>query len=481
MLDASWVFNCMVGIGMLGVVSPLVISFVSKNKSGKELVYLFITALLFIELVFGSFMAYKVLTTGPVFLWNDRVLFDGFGSFIILFIVLIGFLIYIVSYDFYMSIPGSESFSSIFMLAYLGSILIALSGSISLFFVSWIMTSIASYVLVGIDKRKISSDAALKYAILGGVSSVFLVLWISTGVYFNGDVLWKGINSFLYSPAVVISALFLMVGAGFKMGAVPFHWWLPDVYSRADGRIISFITGVVKLGVVAGFTRMLAYTVLGKEIGLLLIALSVVAVFSMTFGNIAALTTDVFSRVMAYSSIAQIGYIFVGVVALAYSLDSGSVFMASVASAAIVVHVIGYSLAKPIAFTVSGLLGEDARVNDLKGLWKEKPLLAFSLFISLMSLLGLPPLLGFWGKLYLFKAGLTYSFILVLIAIVNSGISSYYYGRIVREVFTGEPNVKIKDYSVRVDNILFALAILLIMLGLGAVQGVYPLIHMVLP
>ncbi len=475
----SDVFTAYVSVGLLGALAPLLIG--SRRGSKFPRIYYFGLVMLFAELILSGLLLFLEIFRQPIFLWDRRVVYDGFSAFSVLFISLISLFVYLAFYDLASESSSPESIVSIFYVILLSSSLVAVSGSITLFFVSWVTVSIASYVMVGIDKKRLSSDAAIKYALLGSVSTVFLVLWMASGVGLNGDLIAQGVNPVMGSVAAVAAGLFLMVAGGFKTGVFPFHWWLPDVYTEADGRVISLITGVVKIGVVSGLSRMIVLTVLGKDSEVLMLIIALLSIATMTYGNVAAMTTRVFSRIMAYSSIAHIGYILVGITGLLFYSKRGLVWGVQMASAAIMVHIIAYSLAKPIAFSLSSMFEKAPTISDLRGLWSSRPFLAFSLMASMLSLLGLPPFLGFWGKLYMFKASIGYSLPLVLIALINSGISSYYYGRIVRELFMpGSPRLS-QRLSSHVDTVLFALAILLLVLGVGLVQRVYPIMWMYTP
>ena len=478
-MDNDLFFTIFIGIGLTGALVPIAVNLLRKRKGYTS--YYIGVVLLITELVITSFIFFSYILGSTSFTWGDKIIIDGFSSFILLFISLISLLVYIASYDFYVGIPGSDSYVSIFFIVFVSSSLIPVSGSITLFFISWVTASIGSYVLVGIDKKRISSDAAVKYAIMGSVSTVFLVLWIGSGVILNGDIIWHGINPLVTSYGAVMAAAFLTVAGGFKLGIVPFHWWLPDVYTEGDGRIIATITGVVKLAVFTGFTRMVVYTLIGKDASVFLTALAILAVVTMTAGNIAAFTTKMFPRIMSYSSIAHIGYLLLGTIAIINYMSLGHTHLASLAASAVVVQIIAYSLSKPIAFTVSSLLPKDKSIVRLRGLWYKNKLIAFSLFISLMSLLGLPPLLGFWGKLFIFRAALTYSTWLVLIAIINSGASSYYYGKIAREIFLySKPSVQEEHYG-SIGTVLFVASLLIIMLGFGAIQVLFPFMKIYVP
>jgi len=433
-------------------------------------------AIVLLNLIFGiaelgaiAFLSYFSISGLYSSALNGVIVLDGFS---IIPLLIGAFVLQIILAS--LSLEGEVHKAAIFAVAgfstVLGSFLLATTSSISLFIASWLLLSISSYTAVAAAKTKSSSDAALKYALMGVLSTVFIVMWLGTGAYLAGDNIYSA-NWFGSGKLFLLSAALLLAGVGFKLGIFPFHWWMPDVYSQAEGRAIALITGVAKIGAVLGFVRMIYYTFYIGPSAQFIDMVAIVSIFTMTFGNIAALTTRVLPRILAYSSIAQIGYILVGVVGILYGASSGNAQLIYLASGGIAIQTLGYSLAKSGSFLFSGELGSSVLDESIKGAYRADALSSLSFSIFLLSLLGLPPLVGFWGKLYLFESAVPYSLALVVIAIINSGISSYYYGRLISMLFSQTGTGKGK-FGLRVSYVI--LSIVLVALGLGLLQLIFP-------
>jgi NADH-quinone oxidoreductase subunit N len=353
--------------------------------------------------------------------------------------------------------PTHPAYYSLFSLILFGLFYLAGSADALVLLASWLLVSVASYIIIALPPDPESKAASVRYILMGAIATIFLALWVG---------LHAGISmqTFYYKPYTTsgISALAILAVAaalGFKLGVVPFHWWLPSVYGRADGRAVSLVAGVVKLAFIAALTR-LVY-VISNNIAIsdkVAILLALLAVATMTYGNVAALTTRRLQLLLSYSSIAHIGYILVALSALAYFAPRDPK-IASLAMGAIAVHSIAYSMSKTPLFSLT------YEFKGLKGLLKISPVAAISASILLFSLLGVPPFLGFWGKLYMFLAAVKYSIPLVLVALINSGVSAAYYALAVRDMLSGEPEEEVKEISSGIEAALLAGAIITIVFG----------------
>ncbi len=336
---------------------------------------------------------------------------------------------------------------------------------------AWLLVSVISYVIVALPDDLESVKAATRYIYVGAVATILLSLWIAFNATVAGEYSLDptGIAPLNTEKLSALTPATVLAGLGFKLGAAPFHWWLPSVYGRADGKAISVVSGMIKLGFIGLLTRIVveaSRSPMGFETlsgtGAIALVMAAAAVASMTYGNIAALTPNSVRAILAYSSIAHVGYILVGLAAVAYAANT-SIQMLNLALAGIAVQAVAYGLAKTALFATLPDSGDDIKewARNLASTRTAK----ISASILLLSLLGLPPLLGFWGKLYLFLAAAGYSLLLVAIALVNSGISSFYYVRLVREILASEPTGKIdRNY----ETGLLAAAILTLLLGLIA-------------
>ncbi len=461
----------------LGIFLPL---FSINGKRVYRLIYivpLFVALLLDVVLFVSSI-------GNPQLLMDGRFVIDSFGLLVLLIIMFVTVLLVLGNSGFIDTLPTGPTFYSLIYIMLLGVVVLVFTGSISMFFAAWVLMSVASYVLAGAEKTKMSSDAALKYAIMGGISTVFIILWIGSTPYLAGDIISANTNPFSGTELLVTSALLLVVAAGFKVGVFPFQWWLPDVYSQVNGNIVSYLTGVIKIGAFAGFVRILIYTLSsGGTTYYFILIISLLSVFTMTFGNIAALITRNIPKMMAYSSIAHVGYLLVGLVGLLGGMESNnlSYVLINFGIASIGIHLIAYALSKPGIFLFLGGSGLDS-LEKIKGLYKKDPYLSVSVALLVLSLLGVPPLAGFWGKLYLFQSAIEVAPWLVLIAIINSGISSFYYIRLVREIFSEPEKVEEKELiSQDSRTTILMMAVLSLVLGLGLLPILHTGIKILLP
>jgi NADH-quinone oxidoreductase subunit N len=313
------------------------------------------------------------------------------------------------------------------------------------------LTSLSSYILAGYTKEASdSSEASLKYIIFGAVSSGVMLYGLSILFGLTGAMDYIGINKALSSSvpnylALLTATVFITVGFGYKISAVPFHFWTPDVYEGAPITITAFLSVASKA---AGFAMMMRFfkvvfmdssiqavsagmwmSLYGFEWNKLMAILSVL---TMTLGNLVAVWQDNLKRMLAYSSIAHAGYMLMGVVIMS---DKGI--------AAVLIYFIMYLFMNLGAFYVVMLVANKTGSEDIsayKGLGYRSPLIGVAMAIFLVSLTGLPPTAGFIGKLYLFVALLDAKWIwLALVGILNSIISLYYYARVLRYMFLREP------------------------------------------
>ncbi len=392
---------------------------------------------------------------GPLSVYGGAVVHDRFTALMVVASAVAAVLAVHSSERAASNWPTAPGFHSLAPVIFYG--VYVLSGAVEpgMVLAAWLLLSIASYVAVALPGDRDSVAAATRYIYVGTVATLLVAVWVSV-------IPARGVFEFWAGVALVAAAASL----GFKIGVFPFHWWLPPVYGRADGRAIALVAAVAKPAFIALLARVVATSasgqgllVVGARIEPLLAAhlLAVAAVATMTLGNIAALTASNFQAMLAYSSVAQAGYILVGLAALAYSYYSGASPLLPLAGVAI--QTIAYALAKAPLFALAAEAG-----GSIRGSLRGDPIAAASVAVLLASLLGVPFLLGFWGKLYLFLPAAGYSLLLVAIALINSGVSSAYYIRFMREaVAPGEARV-----SERLREALVVSAALTLILGLIA-------------
>nr|YP_009339082.1 NADH-plastoquinone oxidoreductase subunit 2 [Pelargonium quinquelobatum]YP_009339143.1 NADH-plastoquinone oxidoreductase subunit 2 [Pelargonium quinquelobatum]YP_784096.1 NADH dehydrogenase subunit 2 [Pelargonium x hortorum]YP_784160.1 NADH dehydrogenase subunit 2 [Pelargonium x hortorum]P0CD26.1 RecName: Full=NAD(P)H-quinone oxidoreductase subunit 2 A, chloroplastic; AltName: Full=NAD(P)H dehydrogenase, subunit 2 A; AltName: Full=NADH-plastoquinone oxidoreductase subunit 2 A [Pelargonium x len=298
--------------------------------------------------------------------------------------------------------------------------------------------SLCSYLLSGYTKKDVrSNEATMKYLLMGGASSSILVhafswLYGSSGGEIELQEIVNGlINTQMYnSPGISIALIFITVGIGFKLSPAPSHQWTPDVYEGSPTPVVAFLSVTSKVAASASATRIfdIPFYFSSNEWHLLL---EILAILSMILGNLIAITQTSMKRMLAYSSIGQIGYVIIGIIVG----DSNGGYASMITY---MLFYISMNLGTFACIVLFGLRTGTDNIRDYAGLYTKDPFLALSLALCLLSLGGLPPLAGFFGKLHLFwcgwQAGLSF---LVSIGLLTSVLSIYYYLKIIKLLMTG--------------------------------------------
>jgi NADH-quinone oxidoreductase subunit N len=314
-----------------------------------------------------------------------------------------------------------------------------------LIFIALEFLSLVLYILTGFDKgSRISTEAALKYFLFGGISAAFLLFGISLIYGLSGsiDLGQIALAAALPDPLWMIAVVMVVVGFGFKVAAAPFHLWAPDAYQGAPTISAGFVSSSSKVASFFVFAQVLTLGVYGaagsgawhgSAPGWALV-LSAVAAFSMVMGNLAALAQTSLRRLLAYSAIGHAGYLLLGMIA--HTPQS---------IAALLYYVFTYALAVLGAFGVLAALEAQGidRIGDAAGLSRRAPFLSACMLIFFLSLAGIPPLAGFFGKFWLFGAALNAVpqmglFWLVMLAILMSVVALYYYLRVLKQVYVAD-------------------------------------------
>jgi NAD(P)H-quinone oxidoreductase subunit 2 len=306
-------------------------------------------------------------------------------------------------------------------------------------FISLEALSISSYLLTGYTKRDPrSNEAALKYLLIGASSTAVFLYGVSLLYGLSGgqtelNAIANGIATANVSQSLglVIALVFVIAGIGFKISAAPFHQWTPDVYEGAPTPVIAFLSVGSKAAGFALAIRLLitVFPMVADEWRFVFTAL---AVLSMVLGNVVALAQTSMKRMLAYSSIAQAGFVMIGLIA---GTDAGYSSMIFYLLVYLFMNLCGFSCV--VLFSLR--TGTD-QISEYSGLYQKDPLLTLGLSISLLSLGGIPPLAGFFGKIYLFWAGWQAGlYWLVLLGLITSVVSIYYYIRVVKMMVVKEP------------------------------------------
>jgi len=357
----------------------------------------------------------------------------------------------------------------------LGMLLLSYSQDLLMLFVAWELMSLPTYVLAGFDKTETSNEASVKYAVIGAMSSAIILYAISLAYGLTGSTqISTVVEGFVSNQNALtgVAALLFVAGFGFKMSIVPFHMWIPDVYEGAPPTISALLAAATKkAGFIAAIRVLLALTTLfvitHNPLFTMANVFAVLALITMTVGNVAALTQRSMTRLLAYSSIAQAGYILVGFVPFASNPAS---LAASIGMTGAIMQVVNHAIMKGAAFLAAALVLTQLKRGDLgayDGLAKRMPVTAFTLAVCFLALAGVPPLNGFWSKLFLFLSVVYGQYGWLAVAgILNSAFSLGYYAWLVKRMYMdeGESTERVKEPTWFV--IVFAVAVGLI-IGIG--------------
>ncbi len=382
--------------------------------------------------------------------FNNMLAVDNFAMFFKLLFLGIAALVILASVDYVSKFARFKGeFHALVLLSTLGMMLMAAATELISLFVALELTSISLYTLVGFLKDHKSSEASLKYLLLGAVASAVLLYGMALVFGFTGKthlgeiaqiIQAMSLEGVLASPGLVLGIVLMIAGFGFKIAAVPFHMWVPDVYEGAPTPITAYLSVASKA---AGFAIILRvfYSAFSLPDWLSLdwgLVFAVLATSSMFVGNIAAIPQANIKRMLGYSSIAQAGYLMVGLATVGVSSAA-----TIIGRSGVLFFLVSYALTNLGAFiaiiAISNKVDSDL-IKDYAGMGKRAPLLALALTLCLISLIGMPPAAGFMAKFYIFSAAVNQGLLwLVIIAVINSVISAYYYLRVVKVMWLGEP------------------------------------------
>lgn len=385
----------------------------------------------------------------PCCIFSNMLAVDSFALFFKLLLVGVAFMVILASTDYVARFTRFQGeYYALILLSTLGMMLMAAATDLISLYVSLELTSISLYVLVGFLKDRKSTEASLKYLLLGALSSAVLLYGMALIFGFTGQTQLGEIalvlqamspQALLTSPALLMGIVLLIAGFGFKIAAVPFQMWVPDVYEGAPTTVTAYLSVASKA---AGFAIILrvffsAFDIpwLSQDWGMIF---AVLAVISMIIGNVVAIPQTNIKRMLGYSSIAQAGYLMVGLATFGFAPAS-----VTLGQSGIMFFLASYALTNLGAFTaiiiISNKINSD-QIADYAGMGKRAPVLALALTLCLISLIGMPPAAGFMAKFYIFSAAVQYGLLwLVGIAVLNSVISAYYYLRVVKVMWFGEP------------------------------------------
>ncbi|MEW6335185.1 MAG: NADH-quinone oxidoreductase subunit N [Thermodesulfobacteriota bacterium] len=368
--------------------------------------------------------------------FNALYTIDNFGTFFKALALIVAMLVTLLSLSYVEreAIVKGEYYA-LLLFGVLGMMIMVSSNHFITIFIGLEVMSIAAYVLCGLlSGNARSAESALKYFLLGAFATAFLLygmalVYATTGILDIREMTRHVLaGQFVLTPMFMIGMALLIVGFGFKTALVPFHMWTPDVYQGAPTSITAFMATGIKAAAFGAFLRVF-YTAFMPLLGYWSEMLWLVAVATMTLGNITALAQNDVKRMLAYSSIAHAGYILIAFIVG----DQG-------ASASVLFYLLVYTFMNIGAFTVVILLGrrgvENSDIERYAGLAGRHPLIALSMTVFLLSLAGIPPLAGFMGKFYILSAAVKAQFYwLAVIGVLNSVVAAYYYLRVIMAMY----------------------------------------------
>jgi NADH-quinone oxidoreductase subunit N len=326
------------------------------------------------------------------------------------------------------------------------------------------ISSFALFIIIPFRKRgawREQMEAGIKYALFGAAASGITLYGMSyvfgmTHTTYLTELMKVVPGMILQKPLMVIGLVMLLCGFFYKLALFPMHFWAPDVYEGAANETSGYVATLPKVGAVVLLIRLISLA--GVDAGQFTWVLAILAVLSMTFGNLSALVQNDIKRLLAYSSIAHAGYVMIG---LLCSSELG--FLSGI------YYIVGYLLMNLACFYVIYNLapgGENVTFEDLKGLYKRSPVLALTLAVGAFGMAGIPPTIGFTGKLFIFTAAIQKDMIaLVILAVINTGVAAFYYLKMVRAAYSGVelamPRIRLR-FSAYLLGIFFIVIILVL-------------------
>jgi len=403
--------------------------------------------------------------TGRALTFNDGFIADGFARFFKVLTLLGAAAAILLSAD-SLRRDGSMRFEFpiLVVLATIGMMMMISANDLISLYVGLELQSLALYVVAAFDRDNArSTEAGLKYFVLGALSSGMLLYGASLVYGFTGTVTYPGIAAAVQHGhaglGLIFGIVFIAAGVAFKISAVPFHMWTPDVYEGAPTPVAAFFASAPKMAAMAMVVRIFVGAFPGALHEWQQIVIFI-AIASMALGAFAAIGQTNIKRLLAYSSIANMGYALVGLAAGTVSGVQG-----------VLVYMAIYLATTLAAFACVLLMRRDGKpveeIGELAGLSRTNPWMAFALSMMMLSLAGIPPLAGFWAKFYVFLAAIDAKlYVLAVVGVVTSVIGAYYYLRLVKVIYFDEPKPAFEKGDIGVRAVLLISALFVMALSL---------------
>lgn len=393
--------------------------------------------------------------------FSNMVVFDNFALSFSVLILTITFLWFWMAQDYFSQDKDHYTDrASLILFTVAGGILMVSFNNMTILFLGIEVLSLSLYTLAGSRRDSLASnEAAFKYFLMGSFATGFLLLGIALVYGSTGSFDLKGISTSIISNSDTLPAFFytgvllIMVGLAFKISAVPFHFWAPDVYSGAPTSVTAFMSTVVKVAAIGAFIKVFSICFVSVE-STWIFVLTIITILTLLVPNLIATAQENVKRMLAYSSVGHVGYILLAFIA-APETSSSTIFY----------YVTVYSVASIASFTVLlqiEKLNSGIDIQQFNGLFKRSPFLAVSLTIALLSLAGIPPLAGFFGKYMVFVQALDKGMLsLTILAIVTSLVGAYYYFKVIIAMFLQEPQGDVVTVSISQKVLIAVLVVLL--------------------
>jgi len=451
--------NTLIALSVLAVITLFLGIFELKKW---QLPVIVIGLLVAIGLNFADWGQVKYYYSNMYFTDNFSVAFGGL-------MILSTLIIFLMSAQYYKDeIRSLEGIYAIILFSLIGGLLMISSSNLVTFFVGLEIFSISLYLLAGSHKSSLfSNEASMKYFLMGSFASAFLLFGIALLYGATGSLYYLDIATYINTHAgelpmlLKAGVILVAIGMAFKIAAVPFHFWAPDVYHGSPTLITAYMVTAVK---VAGFAALLRLTqsCFGKDYSLWIQTLAVIAALSIIVGNFGALMQTRIKRMLAYSSISHTGYILVALVALQSSTTAIFLYYSA-----------AYVISNLVAFMVVIMMKQtlsNTGFDSFNGLAKTNPVIAFAMAVSMLALTGIPPLAGFMSKYLVFASAMQegYSW-LVIIAVIGSIVSIFYYFRPVINMYLKQP-----EHNEKLVASKLSITILLVLTALSFALGLLP-------
>jgi NADH-quinone oxidoreductase subunit N len=401
------------------------------------------------------------------FHFSEMLLFDNFSLAYTSLICSIALLWFWMSADYFKNSSLITERSAMVLFTVAGALIMSSFNNMAMLFLGIEILSISLYVLAGSKKESLfSTEASFKYFLMGAFATGFLLMGIALVYGATGSFQITAIAGFIETHKSELpyffyaGVLMMLAGLAFKISAVPFHFWAPDVYEGSPTAITALMSTVVKIAAIAAFYRIFSICFSSVQ-STWTAALQVITVLTLVIANVTAVYQNSVKRMLAYSSVGHVGYILLGFA----SNDKAS-------SGAIFYYLTAYAVASITAFTVLLLLEKkhlSLSIDNFNGLYKKKPLFAVAMTIALFSLAGIPPLPGFFGKYMVFALAIQNGFTpLVILAIITSLIGVYFYFRVIIAMFFKEPD------RIQIPNDPSLSSLLYLLVALSIALGIFP-------